>query len=164
MRAILSIVLRAGATRAPFARILAAASGRSVLGLVFAGVVSALMAASPSPKGVVWAEVRDPYGVAVIVGNANYKNASKVKYAHRDAAAFRRYVVEVMGYDPKNIIEVKDADQEAMEDGFRQQGKRRRGKLWSFIHPTGSDVVVFYSGHGVSSLEEDNQSSWLRWM
>ena len=153
MRAILSMLRRAGSMIAPFVRILAAVSGRSVLGLVFAGVVSALMAASPGPRGVASAEVRDPRGVAVIVGNTNYKEASEVKYAHRDAAAFRQYVVEVLGYDPKNIIEVKDADQATMESVFGNE-RSHEGLLWQYLNPRGSDVVVFYSGHGVPSLKD----------
>ena len=115
------------------------------------------MVAWPGHRGVAWAEVRDPYGVAVIVGNANYERASKVQYAHRDAAAFRRYVVEVLGYDPENIIEVKDAKRETMEDIFGNKSSAD-GELWSLLNPNvGSDVVVFYSGHGVPSLK-DNRS------
>ena len=154
MRAISSMVRRAGSTVAPFTRVLAATSGRRVLGMVFAGVVS-LMAALPGHRGVAWAEVRDPHGVAVIVGNGDYehRDVPDVRYAHRDGAAFRQYVVEVLGYDPRNIIEVKDADQATMESVFGNE-RSHEGKLWRFLNPRGSDVVVFYSGHGVPSLKD----------
>ena len=39
------------------------------------------------------AEVRNPQGVAVIVGNKDYRHRDipAVSFAHRDADAFRRY-------------------------------------------------------------------------
>lgn len=29
-----------------------------------------------------------------------------------------------------------------------------KGKLWSYLDPEGSDVVVYYSGHGVPGLAD----------
>ena len=154
MRAILSTLRRAESRIAPFAWIIATASGRRVLGLVFAGVVAPLMAASPGPRGVASAEVRDPRGVAVIVSNANYKHTFiNVKYAHRDAAAFRRYVVDVLGYDPKRVIEVKDANHGKLNEVFGNETTVKGSDVWKKLHPDGSDVVVFFSGHGLASLK-----------
>ena len=80
------------------------------------------------------AEVSNPNGVGVIIGNADYehRDVPDAAYAHRDAEAFRRYVVEVLGTrrDPRSL-------------------------LWSYLHPEGgSDVVVFYSGHGVPGVND----------
>ena len=102
------------------------------------------------------AEVRDPKGVAVVVGNRNYRNerVPEVSYAHRDAAAFRAYVVEVLGYDPDNIVYIEDADQARLESVFGNE-RSREGLLWRYLDPEGgSDVVVFYSGHGVPGLKD----------
>ena len=44
-----------------------------------------------------------PHGVAVIIGNRTYRNERipEVDYAHRDAEAFKRFVLEVLGFDPR---------------------------------------------------------------
>ena len=102
------------------------------------------------------AEVRNPKGVAVIVGNADYEHRDipDVSFAHRDADAFRRYVVDVLGFDPENIIDLRDARRRRMFDAL---GSRRspQGELWSYLDPEGgSDVVVFYSGHGVPGMKD----------
>ena len=102
------------------------------------------------------AEVRNPKGVAVIVGNADYEHRDipDVSFAHRDADAFRRYVVDVLGFDPENIIDLRDARRRRMFDAL---GSRRspQGELWSYLDPDGgSDVVVFYSGHGVPGVKD----------
>ena len=101
--------------------------------------------------GEALAEVRNPKGVAVIIGNEDYehRDVPDVKYAHRDAEAFKRYVIEVLGFDPENVIDLRDATRRQM---YGALGTKRdvRGDLWGYLHPKGgSDVVVFYSGHGV---------------
>ena len=124
--------------------LLAASAGVALCLAVFVGLPAAL------------AEVRDPKGVAVVVGNRNYRNdrVPEVSYAHRDAAAFRHYVVEVLGYDPDNVIDLKDADQATLESVFGNN-RSHEGKLWRYLDPEGgSDVVVFYSGHGVPGLKD----------
>ena len=70
------------------------------------------------------AAFRNPDGVAVIIGNRAYKyDVPQVTYAHRDAEAFRRYVVDVLGFDPENVIHQKDADKATLGTGLRQQGQ-----------------------------------------
>ena len=94
-------------------------------------------------------------GVAVIVGNRNYtdERVPEVAYAHRDADAFRRYVIDVLGFDEANVIDLRDATQAEMETAFGNE-RDHKGKLWSYLHPEGSDVVVYYSGHGVPGLRD----------
>ena len=94
-------------------------------------------------------------GVAVIVGNRNYtdERVPEVSYAHRDADAFKRYVVDVLGFDEANVIDLRDATQAQMETAFGND-RDHKGKLWSYLNPEGSDVVVYYSGHGVPGLRD----------
>ncbi len=106
--------------------------------------------------GLVWAEVRNPTGVAVIIGNKAYSHEQvpDVSYAHRDAEAFKRYVLEVLGFDPENVIDLRDANQGEMESVLGNK-RQHEGRLWSYLDPCdGSDVVVFYSGHGVPGLRD----------
>ena len=102
------------------------------------------------------AQVRNPDGVAVIIGNRAYKyDVPQVTYAHRDAEAFRRYVVDVLGFDPENVIHQKDADKATMERVFGNRDSLTGSELWRRLHPDGiSDVVVFYSGHGIPGLND----------
>ncbi len=108
------------------------------------------------------AEVRNPKGVAVIVGNRDYehRDVPDVAFAHRDAAAFRSYVVDVLGFDPENVIDLRDATRRKLYDAFGTRSDPR-SDLWSYLDPEGgSDVVVFYSGHGVPG-EKDKRGYLL---
>ena len=98
----------------------------------------------------------NPDSVAVIIGNKNYQSGIHgVDFAHRDAEAFKRFVVDVLGYDPENIIDLRDATQAQIEGTFGNE-RSYKGKLWRYLDPQGgSDVVVFYSGHGVPSLRDE---------
>ena len=78
--------------------------GRIAVQMILAvSLVSALCATA-----LVAVENRD--GVAVIIGNKNYQGGlPSVDFADRDAEAFKRFVVDVLGYDPENIIDLRDA-------------------------------------------------------
>ena len=96
-------------------------------------------------------------GVALIIGNKEYehRDVPEVSFAHRDAQAFRRYVIEVLGFDEGNIIDLRDATRRELFDAL---GTRRdaRSLLWSYLDPEeGSEVVVYYSGHGVAGLQDE---------
>ena len=62
------------------------------------------------------AEVRNKHAVAVIIGNKDYQNerVPDVAFAHRDADAIKRYVIDVLGYREANIIDLRDATQAQM--------------------------------------------------
>ena len=90
-------------------------------------------------------------GVAVIVGNKEYADdrVPEVSYAHNDAEAFKRFVTDTLGFDSDNVIDLRDATKSQLETAFGVKGNAE-GLLWRYIDPSGgSDVVVFYSGHGV---------------
>lgn len=102
-------------------------------------------------------EYRNPRGVAVIVANSDYehRDVSKVAYAGRDAEAFRRYVVDVLGFDPKNVVYTADATRRRMFDLLGTRRDPTDSELWSYLDDhEGSDVVVFYSGHGVPGTRD----------
>ena len=109
-----------------------------------------------APFSALRAEYMNPNGVALIIGNGDYehRDVPDVTFAHRDADAFRRYVVDVLGFDPENIVDLRDATRRELFDTL---GTRRdlRSLLWSYLDPDGgSDVVVFYSGHGVPGVND----------
>ena len=126
-------------------------AGLLALALAAALLSGPVMASSPA-----MAEVRNPRGVAVIIGNGDYqhRDVPDVAYAGRDAEAFKRYVLEVLGFDPQNVLHVTDATRSRMFDVL---GTRRdaHSELWSYLHPDGgSELVVFYSGHGAPGLRD----------
>ena len=98
----------------------------------------------------------NPKGVAVIVGNRHYQDGiPEVPYAHRDAAAFKEYLTGVRGFDPDNIIELSDATQGQMTKTFGSASSHE-GQLFYFLPDRlggASEVVVFYSGHGVPGTD-----------
>ena len=105
------------------------------------------------------AQVRDPYGVAVIVGNRDYGEIglSDVDYAVRDARAFERYVLDVLGFDPDNVLVLENATRGRMFEAFGRPGDPPGGPsdLWALLDTVGrSDVSVFYSGHGAPGLDD----------
>ena len=131
-------------------RIVAKTKGTPTLPLVLASV--ALFGALSAAR----AEYANPHGVAVIIGNKAYRNerVPEVAYAHRDAEAFRRFVLDVLGFNPDNLIDLRDATQAEMEAAFGNERSHHR-KVWRYLHPRhGSDVLVFYSGHGVPGLKD----------
>ena len=117
----------------------------------------AAMFLAASVAGPALAQERNPDGVAVIIGNRNYANdrVPEVAYAHRDAEAFKRYVLDVHGFDEDNIIDLRDATQAQMMATFGNDREHEGSILWRYLDPDGrSDVVVYYSGHGVPGLED----------
>jgi PQQ-dependent catabolism-associated CXXCW motif protein len=108
------------------------------------------------------ADVRNPYAVAVIIGNKSYESRDipEVKYADRDADAIRHYVVDVLGYSEDNIIYLPNATQSKLLSVFGSANDPQ-GQLAQWLRPNGkSDVFVYYSGHGVPGLN-DGQSYLL---
>ena len=100
---------------------------------------------------------RNPDGVAVIVGNRHYADdrVPEVMYAHRDADAFKRYVLDIHGFDEDNIIDLRDATQAKLMATFGNDRSYKGSMLWRYLDPEGrSDVLVYYSGHGVPGLED----------
>ncbi len=65
----------------------------------------------------------------------------------------KKYVIERLGYRAGNIIDLRDA---TLGDLRRVFGTREdpRGQLLNRLRPGRSDVVVFYSGHGIPGLRD----------
>jgi formylglycine-generating enzyme required for sulfatase activity/uncharacterized caspase-like protein len=93
--------------------------------------------------------------VAVVIGNRAYQGEGipPVAYAHNDARAMKRYLMDVLGYRDGNIIHLQDATQSQMQAAFGNR-ETHKGKLWRYIREGTSDVTVFYSGHGVPGLSD----------
>ena len=127
---------------------------RRPIALLLASVV-AVLALTVVTISSAEAAAKNRRAVAVIIGNSSYQGSTPaVDFALNDADAFKTFVVDVLGYDPENIIDLRDATQSQMETAFGND-RSHEGRLWRYIDPKGrSDVVVFYSGHGVPGLKD----------
>jgi hypothetical protein len=67
---------------------------------VLIGLPGTVLAEAPTNK----------HGIAVIIGNKTYAGRTPaVEFAHNDAAAMKKFVIERLGYRPGNIIDLRDA-------------------------------------------------------
>ncbi len=91
-----------------------------------------------------------------MIGNRDYLNRDvpPVDYALNDAAAMRKYLVEVYGFDENNILYLNNATQ-ADFNGIFGTKEDHRARLYNLVKPGESDVFVFYSGHGAPDLETE---------
>ena len=102
------------------------------------------------------ADAGNEFGVAVIIGNKAYQDdrVPDVDCAHNDADAFYKFVVGPLGFSPDNVVDLRDATKARMESAFGAKGNVR-GQLWRWAEADGSsDIVVFYSGHGVPGISD----------
>ena len=97
-------------------------------------------------------QARNPDAVAVVVGIRDYFNPDvpNVQFAKRDATIMRRYLTDVLGYREANILP-RNPDQ-TMTVGALKTLIRRQ--LPDYLRD-GSDVLVYFSGHGAPSTGED---------
>ena len=106
-------------------------------------------AASAIDKAAASAAAANEDAIAVIVGNAGYApGIPGVDYAHRDAEAMRRFVVDGLGYREGNVFVLRDATLGGLTTWFGSDTDPK-GKLFLALRPEESDVFVYYSGHGV---------------
>ncbi len=112
-------------------------------------VLVALLATLWAPAA---AENRD--GIAVIIGNKTYSgDTPEVAFAHNDARAVKRFVIERLGYRPGNVIDLRDATLARLREVFGGETSHK-GRLHNWVRAGKSSVVVFYSGHGVPGLND----------
>jgi hypothetical protein len=95
---------------------------------------------------------KNRHSFAVIIGNKNYKGRTpEVSFAHNDADAMKRFVLDRLAYREGNVIDLRDATRNEIATMFGNK-ETHRGRLFNIIRAGKSDVMVFYSGHGVPGL------------
>ena len=102
--------------------------------------------------------MRNPEAIAVVIGNRNYSKISDVEYAHNDARTICEMLINTLGYKRENVILVLDASKTDFETYFGNESNYR-GKLYNMTIPGKSDIFVYYSGHGIPSL--NNKKGYL---
>ena len=113
-----------------------------VLGTLIFGAANSLSAAKNSTA------------VTVIIGNRIYSHSvQEVVYAHRDADSVRAFSANVLGYREGNVIDLRDATLAQLVAVFGTQANHK-AKLFDYLRAGRSDVLVYYSGHGVPGLKK----------
>ncbi len=90
---------------------------------------------------------------AVIIGNENYLQVSKVDYANNDAKVFAAYCQKTLGLPEKNVRSYHDATYAMMMSAIadiKRIAAAYRGDI---------NVLFYYAGHGVPN--ETNHSAFL---
>lgn len=92
--------------------------------------------------------------VALIIANSDYadrEHISSVKWAYRDAYAFRLYLEKTFGVPSDNIIYQTDLTKARME-ALLGSAQNPKGSFYTFVEAKKAETVVFYySGHGATS-------------
>jgi len=92
--------------------------------------------------------------IAVIIGNRDYQGRTPdVDFAVNDADAMRKFVLNKLGYRSGNIIDLRDASKAQLEETFGSE-RSHKGRLFDYVRADESDVIVFYSGHGVPGMSD----------
>ena len=96
------------------------------------------------------------YGVAVIIGNANYQNNNipNVDFALNDALILKKYLIKILGYQEEDIIFEENATKAKFETIFGVKDNYK-GKLYNWIKPNQTDVFIYYVGHGAPDIKNN---------
>lgn len=99
--------------------------------------------------------------VALIIGNENYsKNnnggVADVPYAINDARKFSEYCKKTLGLEERNVILLTNATKAQIEHGID-----RVRAIASGIGASNTNILFFYSGHGVPDENVNSAKSYL---
>ena len=99
------------------------------------------------------AAANDPDAIAVIVGNAEYREAPwNVPTAAADARAVAEFAKRRLGFDEDRVYVVDNATGTDLSTWFGTRD-RPKGKLHDLVRAGRSDVLVFYAGHGMPDVD-----------
>lgn len=107
-------------------------------------------------KNIPYNRTHRKYGIAIVIGNTNYqnKNIPDVDFALNDALIFRKYLINIFGYQEDDIIYEEDATKAKFETIFGVKDNYK-GKLYNWIKPNQSDVFIYYVGHGAPDIKNN---------
>lgn len=90
---------------------------------------------------------------ALIISNENYKQVSKVPYAHNDGRVFEQYLKYTVGLPENHITRLEDASLSDIKFALN------RIKEISEAYEGEAKIIVHYSGHGIP--DENNHEGYL---
>lgn len=98
------------------------------------------------------ANMSRPNYYALIIGNEDYRFAPNVPFAKRDAQVFAEYCEKTLGIPSRNIHMLENATkhmllEQELTDWLQSISTREQKQL-----------IVYYAGHGVPDMEDNNKS------
>ena len=101
--------------------------------------------------------IKKPNGIAVIIGNRNYKKKGlpRVEYAINDARVMKKYLIKTLGYDENNILYYEDATTANFAELFGTNNTHQ-GRLSNMLKQGVSELFIYYSGHGAPDIKTRN--------
>ena len=99
----------------------------------------------------------NPDALAVVIGVENYQYVPDATYAYNDAEVFREYLSETLGFK-KQRIKIATNSKATQAELNKLLGSN--GWLSRNIVKGKSDVVVYFSGHGIAN-SKDNKTGIL---
>jgi len=98
-------------------------------------------------------EMRNPDALAVVIGIENYQYVPDATYAYNDAEVFREYLSETLGFK-KQRIKIATNSKATQAELNKLLGSN--GWLSRNIVKGKSDLVVYFSGHGISNQTDQS--------
>ena len=95
----------------------------------------------------------NPDGLGVVIGIENYQYVPDATYAYNDAEVFKEYLSETLGLK-KQRIKIATNSKATQAEMSKLLGPN--GWLSRNIVKGKSDVVVYFSGHGIASSKDNN--------
>ena len=91
--------------------------------------------------------MNNPDALAVVIGIENYQYVPDATYAYNDAEVFREYLSQTLGFK-KQRIKLATNSRATQAEINKLLGSN--GWLSRNIIKAKSDVVVYFSGHGIA--------------
>ena len=97
--------------------------------------------------------MNNPNALGVVIGIENYQYVPDATYAYNDAEVFREYLSETLGFKKQRI---KIATNSKATQAEMNKLLWPNGWLSRNIVKGKSDVVVYFSGHGIANSKDNN--------
>lgn len=122
------------------------------LRLAFAGSAQTVKPSAPPSLSLepVPKTAKTHAGLAVIIGNQDYRQAPSSEFALRDAEMVQRYSQQMLGFQPQNTINLANASKADLETVFGNR-EEPRGQMADWHKPK-TPILIYYSGHGAATL------------
>ena len=98
-------------------------------------------------------KMNNPNGIAVVIGIENYQYVPDATYAYNDAEVFREYLSETLGFKKQKI---KIATNSKATQAELNKLLSSNGWLSRNVIKDKSDIVVYFSGHGIANPKDQS--------
>ena len=95
-------------------------------------------------------KIKNPDGIAIVIGVESYQYVSEATYAYNDAEVFREYLADTMGFSKAKVKIITNRQASLAEFNKLLSSN---GWLARNAKPGKSEIVIYFSGHGIPDLK-----------